>query len=46
LSNWEFVESIGQIIFLAGFTSHGVLNKVPTVWPDGARPLLISLIVR
>ncbi len=31
--------SYAQIIFLAGFASQRVLNKDPTVWLDGARPL-------
>jgi hypothetical protein len=36
------------VIYLAGFASHGVLNKDPTVWLDGARhPLrLISKNIR
>jgi len=29
---------LAQIIFPAGFASHGVLDKDPTVWLNGARP--------
>ncbi len=38
-------QSYAQIIFLAGFASQGIVNKDPTVWLDGARPLPISLIM-
>jgi hypothetical protein len=27
-----------QVIFLAGFAGKGGINKVPTVWIDGAGP--------
>jgi len=33
MSNFSYV----QIIFSAHFADQGILNKDPTVWPDGAR---------
>ncbi len=33
------------MIFRASFAGYGVLNRDPTVWLDGARPPIVSLIM-